>query len=909
MLFNHSKNCSYWPVLSALLMLTVSGSILFGGIDGLFKFRNATGAKFTYDIPSIHFFTKEFIARQYQKITAEPLPKLTTLPSFHLFVDERDLESLEEHLPASAKLQYKQSHLKIDDPAFSGEAQFRYRGGLPLHWLYDKKSIRMKLPPFSTYRNERRFNLVNPPLIFTILDWVSYDMARSTGLLTPEYFPVRLFINNEYNGLHFFLSGMDESLLRKNNRMPGSIYEGDTQFLVSPFSSNSGLGETTFRLATDDNVAALWTDERLWEKSASRNAESSDDREDIKKFFSIIEETNPLEFMTAFDTYFDKEKFYYFWGLDKLVGSYHHDLFHNHKIYFDPYRGKFEPIEWDIRFWTINVDIPVTPLFKQILLNPILKYENDLIIYKLWKRFTVDHVSNMINDADNTIRNELAADPYRQHTDPYNKYFGLDKVVPFSMNEYTDAIEDMKYIYKARHKNIEKLLDFSFASYHIEEISENQMQITIAIDGNSPIDFDPWSILPESLRVDIELSRVYEDRVYPVLNNGKLDRLYSGITANQNSNENQSFINGKDSYTPSPLYYRYLIKVANSYDVIKLNELTGRNAITSSIVAIEKVDDLPDNADTVSFHPWRLLSQTKTVKNEITLSGEIEVYYDLVFTGEQKVTILPGTIFKLYKNSSIYFYGKVIAKGTAALTIKFERMNIDQTWGSVIIQGKKASGSHMSHVDISGGSVASRNLIHYPGQLNIHDVDSFQLEDCHISNNSIGDDALHIAYSQGDIQRCEFEDTAFDALDMDIVDVTVSDSTFFNIGNDAIDLMNSKAMIDNINIIGSGDKCISVGEASQVTIQNSQLKNCQLGIAVKDQSIAQLNNIEFTLEPGNAIALYRKNPRYSKGGELHGDRLYGITEEDIAVGDYSINSIQTSAYLPSRNPKYEQRRY
>jgi len=373
MLFNHSKNCSYWPVLSALLILTVSLGILVGGLDGLFKFRNAIGAKFDYDIPSIHFFTREFIARQYQKFTVEPLPKVTTLPSFHLFVDERDLESLEENLPASAKLQYKQSHLKIDNPAFSGAAQFRYRGGLPLHWLYKKKSIRVKLPPFSTYRDERRFNLVNPPLIFTILDWVSYDMARSIGLLTPEYFPARVFINNETNGLHFYLSGIDESLLRKNNRMPGSIYSGDSQFIVSPFGDDSGLGEITFRNPTDTDTAALWTDERLWKKTASRNAESSDNREDIKLFFRTIDETNPLVFMQAFDTYFDKEKFYLFWGLDELVGSYHHDLFHNHKLYFDPYRGKFEPIEWDIRFWSINFTIPVTPLFKQIKLNPILK--------------------------------------------------------------------------------------------------------------------------------------------------------------------------------------------------------------------------------------------------------------------------------------------------------------------------------------------------------------------------------------------------------------------------------------------------------------------------------------------------------------------------------------------------------
>lgn len=911
MLIKRSKNCSLWPVLSALLILTISGSILIGGIDGLFKFRNSIGQTLDYDIKSIHFFTKEFMARQYQKLTAEPLPMVTTLPSFHLFVDEKDLESLEENLPASAKLQYKQIHLKIDNPAFSGAAQFRYRGGLPLHWLYKKKSIRVKLPPFNTYRNERRFNLVNPPLIFSILDWVSYDMARSIGLLTPEYFPARLFINNETNGLHFFLSGVDESLLRKNNRMPGSIYEGDSQFIVSPFGSNSGLGETTFRLATDNSVAALWTDERLWKKTASRNAESSDDREDIKELFNIIDEINPLAFMQAFDTYFDKEKFYYFWGLDKLVGSYHHDLFHNHKIYFDPYKGKFEPIEWDIRFWTVKVTIPVTPLFKQILLNPILKYENDLIIYKLWKKFTVDHVTGMIDDANNTIKDELAADPYRQRSDTYNKYFGLDKVVPFSMNEYTDAIEELKQTYKIRHRNVEELLDFSLASYDIEAISANQIQMTIAIDGNSPINFAPWSIIPEALHEDVELSRIYEDKTYPVLNNGQLDRLYPGTAIYQYSDAERKvksllfFVNGKDYFAPSPLHYRYLIEGVNSADVMNINDLVGRNAITSSIVTIDKVDDLPGDGETRSLHPWRLLSQTKSIKNEIVLSGGIEVYYDLVFTGEQKVTILPGTVFKLYINTSIFFYGEVIAKGTDELPIKFERMITDQPWGSIVIQGKEASGSHMSHVDISGGSVASRNLIHYPGQLNIHDVDSFQLEDCTISNNSIGDDALHVAYSQGHIHHCEFKNIAFDALDMDIVDVTVSDSKFFNIGNDAIDLMNSKAMIGNVNIIGTGDKCISVGEASQVTIQNSQLKNCQLGIAVKDQSIVQVDNIEFSLEPGNAIALYRKNPRYSKGGELQGDRLYGITEKDIVVGDYSINNIQKSAYLPSSNPEYE----
>ncbi len=907
MRFDHSKNCSYWSVLVAFLILTISMGILLQGIGGFLKFRIATGLKLDYDIESIHFFTREFITRQYQKYIAKELPVDSTLPSFHLFVDEKDLGSLEENLPASAKLQYKQSYLKVDNPEFSGAAQFRYRGGLPLHWFYKKKSIRVKLPPYNSYRNERRFNLVNPVSITTILDWVSYDMARSTGLLTPEYFPVRLFINNEYNGLHFFLSGIDESFLRKNKRMPGNIYEGDTQFIVSPFGPNSGLGETGFSTNTDKGVqlALLWADERLWEKSASRTAASSDRRDDIKKFFNIINTKESLAFMQVFDSYFDKEKFYYFWGLDKLVGSYHHDLFHNHKLYFDPYKGKFEPIEWDIRFWSAYVDIPVTPLYRRILLNPILKYENDLILYKLWKRFTVDHVSNMINAADNIIRDELAADPYRQHVDSYNEYFGLNKATPFSMYEYTDALEDLKQIYKVRHRNIEASLDLGTASYQLEAISEKQMQMTIMINGNSPVDFDPWSIFPEALHAGIELFRVYEDRVYPVLNNGQLDRLYPGMTANQYPDTTKSFVYGKDYFLPSPLRYRYLINGVSAHDIVKFSELTGRNAITSNTVVIERVDGLPDNSEPLSLHPWQLLSQIKSRKDEIVLSGEIEVYYDLVFTEDQEATILPGTVFKLYNKSSVFFYGKVTARGTATQPVKFERMIADQPWGSIVIQGKGASGSYLSHVDISGGSVVMRNLINYPGQLNIHDVDSFQLENCAISNNSLGDDALHIAYSQGAIKRCEFNNTAFDALDMDIVDVTVSDSRFFNIGNDAIDLMDSRTTINNINIIGSGDKCISVGEASEVTIKNSQLQDCGLGIAVKDQSIAQLENINFSLEPGHAIGLYRKNPRYSKGGEIYGNHLYGITEKDISTGGYSINNIQKSAYLPAKNLDYK----
>lgn len=907
-MFIHSKSYSYWPIFLAILILTISCGILFGGVNQMVRYGNATGKKFDYDLVSLHFFVREYLTQQYQKFTVEDLSKSTVLPSFQLFVDEKDLESLEENLPASAKLQFKRSHIKVDEPAFSNEAQFRYRGGLDLHWLYKKKSIRVKLPPFVTYRNERRFNLVNPSTIHTITDWLSYDMASSIGLLTPEYFPARVFINNETNGLHFFLSETDESFLRKNNRMPGSIYSGDTKYFVNPYINESPIEEISYKV--DGSIYGIWKDERLWEKNASRNMESSGKREDIEMFIKILNKEDPLEFMQEFDNYFDKEKFYLYWGLDNLVGSYHHDLFHNHKIYFDPYKGKFEPIEWDLRFWSNIMIMPVTPLFKQVLLNPILKYEVDLAIYKLWKQFTVEDVLEKIDKASNVIAGELAADPYRIHPYINNKHFGNDKAIPFSMNEYFEAIKDLKQKYKVRHRDTEQLLNSISAEYSSEQISENQIKISLVIRGNSPLDFDPWSMIPDPSDESVKMFRIYEDKIYPILKNGKLDRLYPGITMDEQSGQNQFRRKNVLKYRPghyvsTPLYYRYLIKGLSGSNLISSNNLSGRNSITSKVVTIEHVENLSDNDKTTLLHPWKLLTQANTMKNTIVLSGEIDVSQDLVFSGKQRIIIEPGTVFKISKNTSIYFYGKVIAKGTSDALIKFEAKELGQAWGSIVIQGKKASGSILSHFEVNGGSIAARNLIHYPGQLNIHDVDSFQLEHCYIYNNSIGDDALHVAYSQGEIKHCDFKNTAFDALDMDIVDVTVSNSTFYNIGNDAIDLMNSKATISNVDINGTGDKCISVGEASEVTIKSSQLKNCMMGIAVKDQSIAHVEDIDFSIKEGNAISLYRKNPRYSTGGEISGGRLYGITSKDIAVGDYSVNKIHKDAYIPTRDQQHK----
>jgi len=893
----------WWLYLLSMLIFAGMGNILFGGLKGMLEYKKSYEVDLSIDLKNLHFFTKDYVKRLVQQLTVSELPAETELTSFHIFTNEKSLDSLESNLPSSGKTQFREGHIRVDPEGMTSPIEYRFRGGLPLHWLYKKKSLRVKLPAFTTYLGERQFNLVNPSTIYTIPDWISYEMAKSVGLLTPDFFPVRLFINDETNGIHFFLSRIDESFLRKNRRMPGSIYSGDTVYTPSPFAAANAteMHERVFS-GKEDNVSLMWKDHRLWKKNTSRNAEMKQHRGDIKKFVEIINNPDAVQFMQDYEVYFDKEKFNLFWGVDSLLGAYHHDLYHNHKIYFDPYKGKVEPVEWDVRYWSMNLPVPDYPLLKQVKLNPVLDFEKNQVLYELWKKFSVDDMMQNIIEKSDVLIPELKADPYRQQPDKYIKLFSKDKVVPFSLSEFDDAIEVLKLTYQARHKAVKDILENSVAAFKLESTGSKRVELNIAVSGDSPVDVNPWSLIPQHLQSRVEIKRVYQGLELSSVTLNNLQRLFPGKTikpgnAIGKADEWSTLTYGKDRLEVSALHYRFLIKGVDLNDLNKQQNLQAINSITGRVHLVNQLSTLPANTETRSVHPWAFINAQQKLDEHIVLSGEINILQDRVYRENQQVSILPGTTFKLAKGRSLVFYGKVTANGNSEQPIRFIQKDKGESWGSIIIQGASASSSSLTHIEVSGGSVSTQGFINYPGQLNIHDVNEFTVDHCRIKNNTIGDDALHVAYSNGSINHCVFENTAFDALDMDIVDVTVANSQFINIGNDAVDLMSSNVELSNLSVSGAGDKCFSIGESSDVKIKDSKLIQCQTGIAVKDESKAYLDNLQFNDIEGSAIALYRKNARYGSGGEVRGQLLHGISEADISVGTDSVSHISSQQLI------------
>ena len=797
------------------------------------------------------------------------------LESYRIYVKPQDLATLNSNLPKSGK-NYIPGYLLASSDSSIKKIKMRYRGGIPTHWLYKQKSMRIKLEKGSLNNMERTFNLINPPHDYFIIDYISYDISREAGLITPDSKPVNVYLNNEHMGLYSYTSQVDESTLRKSKRMPGSVYYGE-----------GGRPD-------NDGVSSLWFKETNWGKKSSRNAEQKDNRDDIKQFISGINQESAIEFYKFVNTYLNKEKFYTFFAIDTIVGAYHHDYAHNHKIYFDPYLGKFEPIQWDVRFWTQSTikDVATYPLLFNTALNPILEMERDQKAYELLHQFNPKNIETRLLHYIELIYNDLEADAYKDHGKSdqlFNSFYSLS----FNMNDFIENSWENFFMLVNRNAHLKKTYQHSDISYKIDYLSENIVKIHFKANGNSPANIDLKQLFPDTafqIYLDKNKNNIPEENE---LSKETLFTLYPGrkiIEGNALKAQKISLF-GIKHLEQAPLYYPFLIKTKhriNKPDIIANNAITNEEFLLTQEAFTEE-----DNSD--SIHPWEL--PLIPARETITLQGDIFIENDLVFNKEKSVIIAPGTTFHLAANTSIIFYGQVKAIGTKTSPIRFIAKEENNPWGSIIIQGQAASNSSLSFIEVSNGSTTVHNLIHYTAQLNIHDTSNFTLENCIIGKNHIGDDSTHIAYSSGSVNNCLFYNARSDALDIDISDITISNSLFVNSGNDALDLMTSQAVIKNNLFLNSDDKGISIGEWSKTSLSDNVFYKCNIGVEIKDKSSVTAENLIFINSKKHAINLYNKNIRYDYGGTLTGNNLIFINDDkDIKENIINIQKDQKSDY-------------
>ena len=129
------------------------------------------------------------------------------------------------------------------------------------------------------------------------------------------------------------------------------------------------------------------------------------------------------------------------------------------------------------------------------------------------------------------------------------------------------------------------------------------------------------------------------------------------------------------------------------------------------------------------------------------------------------------------------------------------------------------------------------------------------------ATNQVCEDAVNLINATGNIDSIEISDSVSDGLDIDFSNVYVGNITIKNSSNDCLDLSGGQYVIRNINLEGCNDKGVSIGETSQVQIQNINIEETYVGIAVKDSSLLDVGNANIDTS-NYCFAVYRKKQEF-----------------------------------------------
>ena len=217
----------------------------------------------------------------------------------------------------------------------------------------------------------------------------------------------------------------------------------------------------------------------------------------------------------------------------------------------------------------------------------------------------------------------------------------------------------------------------------------------------------------------------------------------------------------------------------------------------------------------------------------------------------------PGTTLRFGPNGYLLARGPLVFQGSAVSPVVLEP--VEDLWRGIVVISADAP-SIWTHV-----TVADTIAIDQPGWTLTGGITFYespvQLSACRILGTQ-AEDAINTIRTEFAFGETVFADTVSDAFDADFCQGTVTSSSFRDIGGDAVDVSGSQVTVDGVRVVGAGDKGVSAGEASQVTVRGLSVDGADFGIVSKDMSHVVVESATLTGVRVAGLAAYIKKPEY-----------------------------------------------
>ena len=861
--------------LPALLLVGWYAWSAFAQID---RYRRAVHESSPLTLETLQIALFDQLESDIRRMLMSPPPDPSSLYTYHLRIKGDDWDKLVDSAELDRGRPYVDGKLELDGRLL--DAEIRLRGNRHWHLGGAQKSLKVKLDKGELIQGHRIFNLLNDPTPMVVGQQLIADLARESGLLTPVSSFVRVKLNARDIGVYHYETAADESLLRSSRRMPGSIYASS--------------------LPGSASAAELWWKTELWSKVSSRtdSPEEQADTSDLAHFLWAVRDASFAEFDDFVNHEMDLTAFARLDAIDVAFGGDQRDFRENHDYYFDPYRGRWEPIAGGVRGFRDDPELNIVdnPVLLRLKMTPGYMTLRDRVLYELlMNEASPPAVQARATRLLKALAPELRTDPY---WDAYRELPRIDTfhrrmVRPNTLSRLSLVVESELETYADRHARLVATLQENplYSRVGAPEASPNgelRTPLELVIDGHAGVALSELSVDFPSDCVSTGARLERGGAAVPAeAGNGQLEltpplELYPtvGLVPQRAPSPRRGNVRGELVPTAYPL--TLVSSCAPRGVTARGRQLATDSRVVSrplpaAIAARLPARRLPADAapklvvGEVAPHPWEL--PHPAAEAVVLGPGEVRVEATRVFGAHQSVRVAAGTQLLLGPKASLIFLGKVEFDGTRLDPIRVESLG-PLPWGGIAIQGPATRGSRLSNVLVSGGTKPVWRSVPYPSMVNIHHTSEIQVRGCRFSQNGADSDAVHIAYVDG----LELSDTTFvkvpgDALDLELTTAQIRRMRVIDAGDEALDAMGSHVTLSDSIVIGARGNGISAGEESVLNVQNTLIAGCTVGALAKNAAdIALSGSVLYANETG--LRTYQRTVRYAGESDITADVLF-----------------------------------
>jgi CotH kinase protein len=858
------------------------------------RYRRAVESAPALDLELFQLALHDEIERDLRRLMLPERPAQTALPTFEVSLTRANLDALNARRSKEGKDSYVAGLLRTGGEVH--EARLRYRGGQHWHWLMPQKSMKVRLDSGDLVDGARVFNLINDPTPFGMEDQIVLDLARERGILAPEYGPVWVRLNNTDMGVYRYEAQPDEGLLRRNRRVPGSLYSGDAEEgrAASPlglFASRSG-----------------------WQKVASRSEAEADDFRELDALLEAVARSSHLEFAAFADARLDLDRYALFDALDVVFGGDEHDYLSNHRFYVDPNSGRFEPVAWSFHGFQNEPGFNAVdhPLLIRLKFTPgYLARRNRLVYQLLTGPASVPAIRGRVDDEFVRLAPELAADPYWDAYKllPRASRFHRFMVRPMSRARWVTSAQSELDGYARRVRSLLDALEAPGVEARWRSGERGAGRVEIAVDGEAA-----WTLREVSagegecggrweIFADVdgngELDRARDPRVgQSIAGSATVDR-FGSLTSGARlvPRPDASAKRGRLRVAAEPRTYTFFVGTQTCSP--RQLTLGLESEVTGAWVGLRPLPwgepppptDPGARAEAApqfvqgerSPHPWSFPARpapelVRLGPGAVTLSASRE------FGEHQSVVIAAGTRLALGPDVTLTFRGRVTAVGTARQPIAIAGTDPSRPFGGIILRGAGTQGSTLEWVQIEGGSGARGWPGSPPRLLDVVATSSVRLSHMFLRSGPGAEEILHAAHVSGlQLEHVTVADAPQDGVDLEFSSGELKGVRVLHAADDCLDLMGVSLRVQDSAMFDCGNNGVSVGEESQVEAHRLLVAGSRTGVLAKNGSHAQLTD-SAVVRTRTALQTKGRERYYPAKSTIQAENLHaldcgGITEK------------------------------